>query len=122
MDIRRVFSGELPLQTETSFFILANVLDVFLTYMLLINGAIESNPFANYFLDRWGFHAMMIFKLVIVTLVCFIAQLIATKRIKTARFLLITGTLLVAAVVVYSINLYWLNYRSPEVFLMMIAG
>lgn len=116
MDIRRVFSSELPLQTETSFFILANVLDVFMTYILIINGAIESNPLANYFLERWGFHAMLVFKLVIVALVCFIAQLIATKRIKTARFLLITGTLLVAAVVVYSMNLYWVNYRNPEIY------
>jgi hypothetical protein len=111
MDIKHVLTGRLPLQTETSFFILANVLDVFLTYMLLVNGAIEANPFANFVLERWGFHAMMIFKLLIVAVVCIIAQLIATRRIRTARFLLVFGTILVGLVVAYSMNLYWTHYR-----------
>jgi len=111
MDVKQVLTGKLPLQTETSFFILANVLDIFMTYILLINGAIEANPLANFILQRWGFHAMIVFKLVIVVVVCIIAQLIATRNVKTARFLLVTGSVLVGLVVAYSMNLYWLNFR-----------
>jgi hypothetical protein len=111
MEPKKIFQGELPLQSETNFFILANVLDVYLTYLLLLRGAMEANPLANYVLVRWGFHGMVWFKLSIVAAVCIIAQVIATKRPGTARFLLIVGIMIVAAVVVHSIRLYWIHFR-----------
>jgi hypothetical protein len=106
MEVKKIFQGNLPLQTETNFFILANVLDVYMTYLLLRHGAIEANPLANQILQQWGFNAMVWFKLVIVAVVCIIAQLIATRRTRTARGLLFFGTLLVGAVVVYSMGLF----------------
>jgi hypothetical protein len=106
MEFKKIFQGELPLQTETNIFILANVLDVYMTYVLLRHGAIEANPFANYILQQWGFNAMVWFKLVMVAVVCIIAQLIATRRIWTARGLLFFGTFLVGCVVIYSVGLF----------------
>jgi amino acid permease len=87
-------------------FILVNVLDIFMTRLLLAYGAIEANPIANFFLRFLGFNGMIVFKLLIVSFVCLIAQVVATKRKATGRGLLIAGTLLVAAVVAYSVWLY----------------
>lgn len=102
--------GELPLQIETMLFIVVNCLDIFLTHKLLQAGAVEANPIANYFFGRWDFNGMIAFKLAIVAVVCVIAQVIALKRFKTAQALLIIGTLLVSAVVVYSIRLYLIHF------------
>ena len=112
MDINQILKGELPLQTETNFFILVNVLDVFMTYILLVNGAMEANPLANYVLLRWGFGGLIGFKLFIVAAVCIIAQLVATRRLGTARFLLIFGSLIVSAVVIYSVRLYYMHFDA----------
>ncbi len=106
--LKRIFLGDLPLEAETSFFILVNVIDFFVTYwMLAVGGFRESNPVAAYFLHRWGpVKGMLIFKLSLVTFVILVSQLIALKRPETARRLLIFGSLAVAGVVVYSLMLY----------------
>jgi hypothetical protein len=101
-----LFLRQLPLQNETTIFILVNVFDIFMTYILLRFGAMESNPIANYFFQIWGFRGMLVFKLSIVTFVCVVAQVVAFKKIRTARFLLMTGTLITGAVVVYSALLF----------------
>ncbi len=106
LEWRNLFAGELPLQTETSMFILVNVLDIFMTRLLLAYGAIEANPVANFFLQLWGFNGMIVFKLLMVSFVCLIAQVVATKRKATGRWLLIAGSLIVGAVVIYSVSLY----------------
>jgi len=98
----QLFSGELPLQSETAWFILINCLDIFMTYRLLDSGAIEANPIADYFYKLWGFNGMIAFKLAIVAIVCVIAQIVALKKINTAKALLWFGTFLVGCVVVYS--------------------
>jgi hypothetical protein len=96
----------LPLETETAVFILVNVLDIFLTYLLLAQGShFEANPIARYFLDRWGPKGVIGFKLALVALVCVIAQVVARTHLRTARRLLYGVTALVAAVVVYSLGL-----------------
>lgn len=93
---------KLPLQDQTTFFILINSLDIFMTYVLISLGAIEANPVANYFLQRYNFNGLIFFKLVIVAGVCVIAQIIAAKSVRKGRDLLNFGSLLVGAVVAYS--------------------
>ncbi len=114
MELQKILKNDLPLQTESSYFILANVMDIFLTFLLLYNGAIEANPIANAVLQKFGFHSLIWYKLWTVAAVCVIAQLVATRRPNTARFLLITGTVLVSAVVIHSIRLYWINFRLVD--------
>ncbi len=97
---------KLPLQDETTVFILVNVLDIFMTYILLRFGAIEANPIANFFLHRFGFNGMIFFKLAITAGVCVIAQVIAAESIAKAKGLLAVGTLLVGLVVAYSTYLF----------------
>ncbi len=97
--------GELQFQSETSMFILVNVLDIFLTHQLLSRGGLEVNPIANFFFKNWDIRGMIAFKLAIVLAVCLIAQIVALYKPKTARLLLNTGSILVGAVVLYSANL-----------------
>lgn len=92
----------LPLQSETNYFILVNVLDIVMTNILLRMNAMESNPFAKWVLDRWGFVGMIAFKLIIVAVVCIIAQFVATRNLPRAKQLLYLGTAIVGAVVLYS--------------------
>ncbi|MEM7782417.1 MAG: DUF5658 family protein [Planctomycetota bacterium] len=97
--------GEAKLQNETTYFILANCLDIFLTYFVLSLGAVEANPIANFFIRRWGLPGMITFKLIIVAFVCVVAQVVAIKKESTARLLLIVGTLIIGGVALYSVFL-----------------
>ena len=104
--VRRLFTvffrHQLPLQSETSYFILANVLDIVFTNILLRMHAIEANPIANYVLIHWGFNGMIAFKLFLVACVCLVTQLIAVHHLRRARQTLYLGTAIVGAVVIYS--------------------
>jgi hypothetical protein len=97
-----LFHHQLPLQSETSYFILVNVLDIVFTNILLRMHAIEANPIANYILIYWGFPGMIAFKLFLVACVCLITQLIAVHHLRRARQTLYLGTAIVGAVVAYS--------------------
>lgn len=108
----QLFNRSLPLQNETTYFILVNVLDIFMTYMLMRLGAIEANPIANYFFQLWNFNGMIAFKLVIVAIVCVIAQIVALKKIRAAWFLLTVGTIITGGVVIYSVLLYFRNFMG----------
>jgi hypothetical protein len=114
--VSQFFLGKLPLETETSVFILVNLVDFFVTYWLLMAGRVgnlrfvESNPVARYFIESWGpVRGMLGFKLGLVTFVCLVAQLIALRRLDLGRFVLQFGTLATGAVVAYSIALYLRN-------------
>ena len=72
----------------------------------MVSGAVEANPVANHFFKMWGFNGMIVFKLIIVAIVCMIAQVVAFRRIQSARFLLIVGTVITGCVVVYSLWLF----------------
>ncbi|QDV71255.1 hypothetical protein Poly24_49900 [Rosistilla carotiformis] len=98
----QTFFRELPLQNETSVFVLVNVLDIFMTWGLLKVGGIETNPIANYFLQRWGFDGMIALKMLSVAFVVVLVQQIATRDLTKAKRLLIAGTAIVFTVVVYS--------------------
>ncbi|MEZ6065071.1 MAG: DUF5658 family protein [Planctomycetaceae bacterium] len=102
--------GHLPLESETSAFILVNVLDYIMTYLLLMQGFYEANPIARYFIESWGpVKGMLGFKLTIVTIVCVIAQVVALKRLDYGRFILLVGTVATGGVVVYSFML-WIRH------------
>jgi len=105
-NMRSFLTRKIPLQDETNYFILVNVFDIFMTYILLRFGAIEANPIANFFLDRFGFNGMIFFKLAITAGVCVVAQVIALQSFGKARGVLLLGTLLVGIVVAYSAYLF----------------
>ena len=106
-DRRPFWRRSLPLETETTVYVLVSALDVFLTYLLLRRPHfVEANVVARYFIDHWGMKGMVYFKFVMVAVVVVLAQVIATQRENTARRLLLFATVVVGAVVVYSVVLF----------------
>ena len=91
-----------PLQDETATFILANVMDIFATFILLRIGGSETNPIARFFLDHWGFDGMIFFKMMVIAFFCIVTQFIADQNLSRARSLLRFGSTVVACVVIYS--------------------
>lgn len=111
---RNLFTGQLPLQNQTTVFILINCLDIFMTHRLLskVEGAVETNPIADFFIDKFDFYGAIGFKLLVVAVVCVIAQIVAIKKVKKAKFLLNAGSCIVGVVVIYSLLLY-LQHTAP---------
>ena len=114
-----LFRRPLPLQRESALFLLVSALDVFMTYLLLVNSAeeaggvgfYESNPVPRFFLNSWGLRGLVCFKFTMVGVVEILAHTIALKKIVIARRLLEFGTLVVSGVVIYSLLL--LLQHSP---------
>jgi len=108
--------GEVQLPDETLWFVLVNVLDYLMTYIVLytshMHGSplqlrlIESNPIAAYFINHWGpLKGLLGFKLGMVVAICLITQRIALRQPRTAKLVLNFGTLVTAVVVIYSLSL-----------------
>jgi hypothetical protein len=100
---------KLPLETETSWFLMVSSLDFIMTYLLLVHPEIhfvETNPIALFFYYRWGFKGLLGFKLFMAAFVAILCQIIARKKRNVARRVLQVGTLIVGIVVVYSLCLY----------------
>ena len=100
---------------EMQSLVIVSAVVVVMTYSLLTRGDggfIESNPFAGYFLDRWGMAGMAYFKASMTLLVCLITQIVARQNSKLARQVLELATLIVAVVVIYSV---WLHFRHRTI-------
>lgn len=106
-----------PLETEASWFLLACALDVVMTFLLLHMSAsgnstvrfVESNPLARWVIHQWGLPGMIVFKTGLSGLVVGIALIVYPVRPVVARLLLIGGTIVVTAVVVYSVRMMLLH-------------
>jgi hypothetical protein len=111
----------LPLETEISWFLLVCALDVVFTHIALHLSSIgatqlnfvESNPLARWVIQTWGLRGMVVFKASSSLLVVAIALAIRPVRPLVSRLLLLGGTLVVGAVVVYSVRLLILH-RWPS--------
>ncbi len=104
--------ANLPLETETCFFILANALDAIMTKLLLnFEQFRESNWLADYILDNYGMRGMVYYKFITVAIVAVIAQIVARKNLRMARWLLIFGCVVVFSVVIYSCYL-WVRHSG----------
>ncbi len=101
--VKHLLTGKLPLQDQTTYFVLVNALDIFLTYLHLRSGNVEANQIAKFFIDRWDVTGMVTFKMSIVAIVCVIAQVVALSSLKKASWLLNFGTLIITCVVIYSV-------------------
>lgn len=110
--------GTTAVQQETLLYVLVSAMDVFMTYILLGHqgGAFfESNPVARYFIHGWGMKGMVYFKFATVAFVCVLAQIIARRRPRIARWLLLGATALVAVVVIYSLKLLLMHGNTTVV-------
>lgn len=119
-DRHPLLGGPLRAQDETVTFIFVNLLDYFMTYVILYYSharpglmkltLAEGNPVAAYFINHWGpVKGMLGFKLAMVLFVCLVTQTIAYRSEETARRVLNLGSLLTGCVVAYSL---WLLLQS----------
>ena len=107
----------LRFETEISWFVLASVLDIAMTFLALRFSAqgqtrgtfIESNPVAQWVMSQWGIQGMVVFKLVMTTIVVVIAEVVGSVRPIVARALLWGGTIVISSVVIYTIRLLFLH-------------
>jgi hypothetical protein len=111
-------SGIILNPQETLILGVVSALDVVMTYTLLSRGDggfMESNPVARYFLDHWGLAGMAYFKASMTMLVFVITQFIARKDVVLARQVLGLATLIIVAVVIYSVGLHFQHHeiRAP---------
>src|SRR5579871_3655116 len=93
----------------TVFFILS-ALDLVLTWWLIVqtgNEIYESNPVAAWWLSRYGWAGLAIFKGLAVLAVTLLAVLISLSRPRVGGRILAFGCLAVGAVVCYSSYLVW---------------
>jgi hypothetical protein len=96
---------------ETLILCIVSALDVIMTRHLLTRadiGFTESNPFARYFLDRWGLAGMAYFKAGMTIFVCLLTQIIARKNSELAKNVLGLATLIIIGVVIYSV---WMHFH-----------
>lgn len=119
-DRHPLLGGPMLARDETVLFVFVNVLDYFMTYILLMYSnmqgsplrlkLMESNPVAAYFINHWGvIKGMLGFKLLLVVFICVVTQAIAYRNEDTARKVLNAGSVLVSGVVIYSL---WLLTRA----------
>lgn len=115
-----LWGGPMLARDETLTFVMVNLFDFFMTYIILYYSHMpgsplqqtiaERNPVAAYFINHWGpMKGMLGFKLTMVVFVCVITQAVAWRKEQMAKNVLNFGSLVVGAVVVYSL---WLLVRS----------
>ena len=115
-DRHPLLGGPMRARDETVRFVLVNMLDYFMTYIVIYLSRMqnsplrlkvyESNTIAAYFINRWGLlKGMLGFKLGLVVIVCLITQAIAHRNEVTAQRVLNLGTVLTGCVVIYSLIL-----------------
>lgn len=112
----RLLTEHRPMEHETSLFLLVSFLDFLLTWWMLSQRLtedlekpvfFESNGVASYFLNRWGLHGMLYFKVVVCLFIVLSTQAIHTKRPRTAQFVLWLGICVTSLTVAYSAALYF---------------
>jgi hypothetical protein len=99
---RFLFKHPLPLESETSWFLLLGVADLVVTFLLLRTGAAnESNPLARMVLLAGGLRGLIYYKCALLAVVAVLVQGIALKHPTTARTVLHVGIAAQWFVVVY---------------------
>lgn len=110
--------GTAAVQQETLLYVFVSSLDLFMTYIMLSQGGgtfVEANPVARFFIAEWGAKGMVYFKFSMVAFVCVLAQIIARYRPRSARWILLGATMVVAVVVVYSMRLLLQHGNLAEI-------
>ena len=78
-----------------------------MTYILLNFGGFEEyNKLAKFLYDRFEFAGMVYYKFALVAIVTVVTQIIATRSLRTARWVLNVGSAIVFGVVLYSLYLF----------------
>jgi hypothetical protein len=99
--VRGVFSRKLALEEETAVFILVNFADIVLTALAFRYGGWEANLLAAWVIRRFGIMGLAYYKFTLVTLVILITQYVHHAQPRTARWVLIGGSIMYCLLAVY---------------------
>ena len=91
----------LVLEEETAVFILVNFADLVLTAIAFYYRGAELNPIANWFLQRFDLRILAFYKFALVTFVILVCQFIYPTHQKTARGILIFGSVAYGILIAY---------------------
>jgi hypothetical protein len=91
------------LEEETAVFILVNFADLVLTGVSFYYGGtdVEVNPVVRWFLRTYGLQAMAFYKFALVAVVVLICQFIYPSHPKSARGILIAGSVAYGLLIAY---------------------
>ena len=92
--VQGLFNRKLVLEEETAVFILVNFADVILTALVFRYGGWEVNPFAQHIIRSLGIMGLAFYKFALVTFVILITQYVYGTHPKTARWVLIFGSIM----------------------------
>lgn len=95
-----LFNRKLALEEESALFILVNFADVVLTGIAFRFGAREFNVLANWVLKSWGLTGMVLYKFALVTFVLLVCQYVHPTHPRTARAVLLVGSVAYGILVV----------------------
>lgn len=87
---------------ETALLIALAALDVILTHRLLAGRHVEANPLAAWVLMKYGMRGMVVYKFVLIAIICVLAQTIALYRRSSALMVMWIGVIAHGLVVIYS--------------------
>ncbi len=94
----------LPFAFETLLLIALSAADVILTHRLIGGGRhVEANPIANWVLTTAGMRGMVIYKFIMIAIICTLAQIIAIYRKPAGLLVMWIGVIAHGLVVMYSI-------------------
>jgi len=96
-----VLRRKLVLEEETAVFILVNFADVVLTAISFYYGGAEVNPLADSIIDRFGLQGLAFYKFALVTFVILTCQYVYRTHPKTARAVLVFGSVAYACLMAY---------------------
>ena len=88
-----MLNRKLVLEEETAVFILVNFADVVLSALTFKYGGWEANPLAAAIIHRFGVMGLSFYKFALVTFVILICQYIYPTHPKTARGVLVFGSI-----------------------------
>ncbi|MBN2450925.1 MAG: hypothetical protein JXR77_11080, partial [Lentisphaeria bacterium] len=106
--VRGVSAGgvlrRLPLEHETSVFLLLNVVDLLLTLGMVCSGHFaEANPLARRVITAWGLRGLIVYKMGAVAGICLLAQVLERNSGGLGRRILNLGSVAMGLVIGYSL-------------------
>ncbi|MCD6404736.1 MAG: hypothetical protein J7M19_02805 [Planctomycetes bacterium] len=108
-----MFKRKLALEEESSLFILVNFADLVLTGLAFSVGAREVNILANWVIVRFGLTGMVIYKFALVTFVLLICQYVHITHPKTARIVLVAGSVAYSVLIVgVTVSLFVYEFQA----------
>jgi hypothetical protein len=110
-----LFNRDVLLGQEYLAFLLLNLFDLFLTGYIFSHNGLEANGLAAYILSKFGRRYFAIYKFVMVVVIIGICEIVGTKSVPKARWIMLLGCSVYFGVVLYESYLIYKFITLPAV-------